>query len=97
LTYRRRRLAGSDRPHRLFAAVTEAINQSGVLSARRRRAVDSTILDDAVARQYTVTQLVAQTRRVGRARGVPYRGVAKNNAWWATPAPPGSLKLPPEP
>lgn len=28
--------------------------------------MDSTILDDAVARQDTVTQLVAQIRRVGR-------------------------------
>jgi hypothetical protein len=55
-----------------------------VLTGRCRRAVDSTILDDAVARQDTVTQLVAQIRRVGRSRRVLYRGVAKNNAWWAT-------------
>ena len=36
------------------------------VSGRRRRAVDSTILDDAVARQDTVTQLIAQIRRVAR-------------------------------
>jgi IS5 family transposase len=66
LTYWRRRLAASDRPHRIFDAVTEVIAQSGALTGRRRRAVDSTILDDAVARQDTVTQLVAQIRRVGR-------------------------------
>ncbi len=66
LTYWRRRLAASDRPHRVFDAVSEVITQSGVLSGRRRRAIDSTILDDAVARQDTVTQLVAQIRRVGR-------------------------------
>ena len=66
LTYWRRRLAGSDRPHRIFDAVTKVIAQSGALTGRRRRAVDSTILDDAVARQDTVTQLIAQIRRVGR-------------------------------
>ena len=33
---------------------------------KTRRALDSTILDDAVARQDTVTQLIAQIRRVGR-------------------------------
>lgn len=66
LTYWRRRLAASDRPHRIFDAVTAVITESGALSGRRRRAIDSTILDDAVARQDTVTQLIAQIRRVGR-------------------------------
>ena len=66
LTYWRRRLAASDRPHRIFDAVTEVIAQSGALTGRRRRAIDSTILDDAVARQDTVTQLIAQIRRVAR-------------------------------
>jgi hypothetical protein len=37
-----------------------------VLRGRRRRAVDSTILADAVATQDTVTQLVSAIRRVGR-------------------------------
>lgn len=66
LTYWRRRLAGSERPHRIFDAVAEVIAQSGALAGRRRRAVDSTILDDAVARQDTVTQLIPQIRRVAR-------------------------------
>lgn len=66
LVYWRRRLAGSDRPHRIFEAVREVIAKSGALSGRKRRALDSTILEDAVARQDTVTQLVAQIRRVGR-------------------------------
>ena len=66
LTYWRRRLAASDKPNRIFDAVAEVIGQTGVLAGRRRRAVDSTILDDAVARQDTVTQLIAQIRRVGR-------------------------------
>lgn len=66
LTYWRRRLAASEHPHWIFDAVAEVIAATGVLSGRRRRAVDSTILDDAVARQDTVTQLIAQIRRVAR-------------------------------
>ncbi|WP_256041428.1 IS1182 family transposase [Cryobacterium sp. SO1] len=66
LVYWRKRLAASDRPHRIFEAVTAVIAQSGALSGRKRRALDSTILEDAVARQDTVTQLVGQIRRVGR-------------------------------
>ena len=42
------------------------IEETGVLKGRRRRAVDSTILADAVATQDTMTQLVAAIRRVGR-------------------------------
>jgi len=72
LTYWRRRLAASARPQRIFDAVTQVIAETGVLGGRRRRAIDSTILDDAVARQDTVTQLIAQIRRV--ARMVPAAG-----------------------
>jgi hypothetical protein len=42
------------------------IAQTGVLKGRHRGALDSTLLDDAVATQDTVTQLVAATRRVRR-------------------------------
>ena len=42
------------------------IEETGVLRGRRRRAVDSTILADAVATQDTVTQLVSAIRRVAR-------------------------------
>ena len=42
------------------------VEQTGVLKGRRRRAVDSTILADAVATQDTVTQLVSAIRRVAR-------------------------------
>jgi IS5 family transposase len=66
LTYWRRRLRDSERPERIFDAVREVIAQSGVLSRSTRRALDSTVLDDAVATQDTVTQLVAQIRRVRR-------------------------------
>src|SRR6516162_7980733 len=66
LVYWRRRIAKSARPHRVNEAVRKVIKQTGVLKGRRRRAVDSTILADAVATQDTVTQLVAAVRRVGR-------------------------------
>jgi hypothetical protein len=66
LVYWRRRIAKSARPHRVNDAVKKVIEQTGVLKGRRRRAVDSTILADAVATQDTVTQLVAAVRRVGR-------------------------------
>lgn len=66
LTYWRRRLAASDRPQRIFEVVRDVINETGAVAGKQRRALDSTILDDAVARQDTVTQLVAQIRRVGR-------------------------------
>ncbi|NEE00756.1 IS1182 family transposase [Phytoactinopolyspora halotolerans] len=66
LTYWRRRLAASDRPQRIFEVVREVITETGAVAGKQRRALDSTILDDAVARQDTVTQLIAQIRRVGR-------------------------------
>jgi hypothetical protein len=66
LVYWRRRIAKSDRPHRISDAVRKVIGETGVLKGRRRRAVDSTILADAVATQDTVTQLVSAVRRVSR-------------------------------
>jgi IS5 family transposase len=66
LTYWRRRLAASDRPNRIFDAVKTVIAQSGALAGKQRRALDSTVLDDAVATQDTVTQLIAAIRRVRR-------------------------------
>lgn len=56
LTYWRKRLAASEHPNRIF--------DTGVLKGRTRRALDSTVLNDAVATQDTVTQLVAAIRRV---------------------------------
>jgi IS5 family transposase len=66
LTYWRRRLAASDRPDRIFEAVKTVIAATGVLTGKTRRALDSTILDDAVATQDTVTQLIGAIRRVRR-------------------------------
>jgi hypothetical protein len=66
LVYWRARLRASDRPRRIFEAVREVVEATGVLAGRRRRVLDSTILEDAVATQDTVTQLVAAIRRVRR-------------------------------
>jgi hypothetical protein len=74
LMYWRNRIRRSSRPRRSFEAVRQVVEQTGVLTGRGRRVLDSTILADAVATQDTVTQLVAAVRRVRRlvpgARGV---------------------------
>ena len=62
----RKRIAASDRPDRVFDKVAEIIAETGILRGRRRRCVDSTVFDDAVATQDTVTQLVAAMRKVAR-------------------------------
>jgi hypothetical protein len=66
LTYWRRRLAASTRPNRIFDAVREVVAATGALSGKTRRALDSTVLEDAVATQDTVIQLIAAIRRVRR-------------------------------
>jgi IS5 family transposase len=65
-TYWRQRLKRSESPNRIPDAVRQVVDATGVLSGKRRRALDSTLLDDAVATQDTVTQLVSQIRRVRR-------------------------------
>ncbi len=59
-------MAASERPNRIFDAVKPVVAQTGVLRGRVRRALDSTVLDDAVATQDTVTQLIGAIRRVRR-------------------------------
>jgi hypothetical protein len=63
----RNNLRASDRPQRIFDTVRDVVAETGVLAGRTRRALDSTLLDDAVATQDTVTQLVSMIRRVRRA------------------------------
>ncbi|MBV8995651.1 MAG: IS1182 family transposase [Pseudonocardiales bacterium] len=66
LVYWRRRIAASQRPDRVFDAVSEVIAETGILTGRRKRCLDSMVVDDAVATQDTVTQLTAAIRRVAR-------------------------------
>jgi Transposase DDE domain/Transposase domain (DUF772) len=80
LTYFRRRLARSEDPNRLFEKVRQVVAATGVLAGRHRRALDSVVLDDAVATQDTVTQLIAAVRRV--IREVP--GAAEVAGQWCT-------------
>jgi Transposase domain (DUF772) len=69
LVYWRNRIRRSSRPRRIFDAVRQVVEATGVLRGRGRRVLDSTILADAVAAQDTVTQLVAAIRRVRRLVG----------------------------
>jgi DDE family transposase/transposase-like protein DUF772 len=62
----RNRLRRSDRPERIFEAVRAVIAATGALNGKQRRALDSAVLDDAVATQDTITQLIAAMRRVRR-------------------------------
>lgn len=66
LTLWRNKLRASEKPERIFDAVRAVVAETGVLKGKTRRAVDSTVLDDAVATQDTVTQLIAAIRRVRR-------------------------------
>jgi hypothetical protein len=66
LVYWRKRIAKSGRPDRVFDAVAQLIAETGILRGRRKRCVDSTVFDDAVATMDTVSQLVAAMRKVAR-------------------------------
>ncbi len=92
LTYFRRRLQGSDDPNRLFGKVRQVVAATGVLAGKHRRALDSVVLDDAVATQDTVTQLIAAVRRVIReVPGAP--GVAARCCTAHDYADPGKPKI----
>jgi hypothetical protein len=98
LVYWRKRIARSARPHRVNEAVRKIVEETGILKGRRRRAVDSTILADAVATQDTVTQLISAIRRVARevpgaqkqiaavCSGHDYSGPGKPKIDWDDPA-----------
>lgn len=66
LTLWRNKLRQSAAPERIFDAVRAVVAETGVLRGKTRRAIDSTVLDDAVATQDTVTQLISAIRRVRR-------------------------------
>ena len=94
LTLWRARLRASEKPERIFDAVRQVVTESGVLANRDRRALDSTILDDAVATGDTVTMISAQIRRCRRlipeAADLPlvshdYESVTKPSCDWSDP------------
>jgi IS5 family transposase len=67
LTLWRNKLRASEAPQRIFDAIRAVVAETGVLAGKTRRALDSTLLDDAVATQDTVTQLCSMVRRVRKA------------------------------
>ena len=89
----RARLRASACPERIFDAVREAAAVCGALAKRTRRALDSTVLDDAVTTQDTVTMIASQIRRVRRlvpeaaAVGLrhDYGGRSKPSCDWGDP------------
>ena len=93
LTLWRGRLRNSGAPERIFDAVRRVVEESGVLSGRIRRVLDSTVLDDAVVTQDTVTMITAQIRKCRRlipqVRGVvlshDYETGGKPGCDWADP------------
>ncbi|MEO6531586.1 MAG: transposase [Specibacter sp.] len=94
LTHWRKRRRESENPHRINEAVAQVIIATGVLNGWHRRAVDSTVLQDAVARQDTITRLIAAIRRFGKslahgatlmavhARNYDYTRLGKTNIAW---------------
>jgi len=67
LTLWRNKLRASEASERIFDAIRAVVDETGVLRGKTRRALDSTLLDDAVATQDTVTQLTSMIRRVRKA------------------------------
>ena len=93
LTLWRQRLRASERPERIFDAVREVAAECGALSKGTRRALDSTVLYDAVTTQDTATMIGAQIRRVRKlapqaaavALGCDYDSRAKPVCDWGDP------------
>lgn len=95
LAYFRRRLARSREPDRIFDAVREVVAVTGVLRGRHRRALDSAVLEDAVATQDTVPQPTAAVGHV--IREVPGRPMPWASwPWWLgrTSSPPTAPTAP---
>ena len=89
----RARLRLSGRPERIFDAVRDVAGSCGALSRSRRRALDSTVLYDAVATQDTYTMIAAAIRRCRRLIAAAaalelvhdYDGRAKPSCDWSDP------------
>jgi Transposase domain (DUF772) len=91
LVYWRKRLAKSTRPRRISEAVRIVVEETGILRGRHKRAVDSTILADAVATQDTITQLSGDP--AGRASGARCRRGDRGGVYRTRLRPPGSAVI----
>jgi hypothetical protein len=96
LVYWRNRIRRSQRPRRVFDAVREVVEATGVLAGAAPAGAGLHGAEDAVATQDTVTQLVAAIRRVRRLIRQPVRssltpttttGRASPTATGTTPTP----------
>lgn len=63
--YWRARIARSEHPNLIGDALDTVIAATGVLSGKHRRVVDSTVIDDCVARQDAYKLLVWQVAKIG--------------------------------
>ena len=66
LTYWRNKIASSNTPHLIFDLAKQVISNTGILSNKNKRALDSTIISDCVLTQDSFSQIVAQIKRVRR-------------------------------
>lgn len=66
LTYWRNKIAQSDQPQLIFDLIRDVVQGTGILTNKKKRALDSTVLSDAVSTQDTFSQLVAQIKAVRR-------------------------------
>jgi hypothetical protein len=64
LTLWRVKLRVSEHPLRIFDAVRDVVSASAVIAGKHRRALDSTVLDDAVQQDTMTVMIVTQMRRV---------------------------------
>jgi transposase len=81
LTLWRNKLRASADPERILGAVRAVIAETGIIARTHRRALDSTVLDDAVARQDTVTMLATQIRRSANSSPPSLRCGCANTTW----------------
>jgi hypothetical protein len=82
----RNRIRTSPRPQRILQALRQVVSKPGGAFGQHRRVLDSTVLEDAVATQDTVTQLIAAIRRVHR-RVTAARETGTRSSSWMAPEP----------
>lgn len=66
LFYWRKRIADCSNPNIIFDTVLKAVQESGVIDGKTKRALDSTIVDDAVAQMSTFELVRSQIARIMR-------------------------------